>query len=102
MTWPVVLIVFTPEIPATSMVLSMNIIKKTIVATISTCAEAERHLSVVLSDVSIANRRKKSHRVSYSESTKWMLGRAFVSTPRLNKDTMAWKSSLRGGQSLAP
>jgi hypothetical protein len=64
MSWPVVLIVSTPEIPATSMVFSTKRMKQAIAVKVSTCAEADRDLSSVLRSVSVVDHLK--HRYSIS------------------------------------
>lgn len=63
-SWPVVLIVFTPEIPATSMVLSTKRIKQAIAVRVSTCAKAHSDLSSALLSVSVMDHLKNRCRVS--------------------------------------
>ena len=55
-SWPVALMVFTLEMPATSMVLSMNKMKQVIVVTVSRCAAADVNRSNTLQGVSVMKR----------------------------------------------
>lgn len=61
MSWPVVLMVFTPEMPATSIVLSMNRIKEAIVPKVSTCATVDRQWSSILGGVSETMQHEQEH-----------------------------------------